>query len=251
MWAIYLHVSPSTAHRFSWKSCFSRERMVLRTHVHTSSKSKLALPHMQLLSPLIIMTNPAPSSLHLLVLLQSTPSHGRGQFKQMKEDDQTDGPRFPPRRKGHPKQGGESYRVRRNRRTSLPWVFWDGLVCHFKIVDYDGGSQRHPPRKRDIASSLDSPLSESISEAICCLLNGWGVDWCDWPQNISEVHVAIYSFHCRSWDCRGKLKIILFSMISFELYSPYFLKIVFESRKDSASLNDCLISVDGTDVHIP
>jgi hypothetical protein len=40
-------------------------------------------------------------------------------------------------------------------------------------------------------------------------------------------------------------------MISFELYSPYFLKIVFESRKDSGSLNDCLISVDGTDVHIP
>jgi hypothetical protein len=33
--------------------------------------------------------------------------------------------------------------------------------------------------------------------------------------------------------------------------SPYYLKIVFESRKDSGSLNDCLISVDGTDVHIP
>jgi hypothetical protein len=40
-------------------------------------------------------------------------------------------------------------------------------------------------------------------------------------------------------------------MISFELYSPYFLKIVFESRKDSGNLNDCLISVDGTDVLIP
>jgi hypothetical protein len=40
-------------------------------------------------------------------------------------------------------------------------------------------------------------------------------------------------------------------MISFELYSTYFLKIVFESRKDSGSLNDCLISVDGTDVRIP
>jgi hypothetical protein len=40
-------------------------------------------------------------------------------------------------------------------------------------------------------------------------------------------------------------------MISFESYSPYFLKIVFESRKDSGSLNNCLISVDGTDVHIP
>jgi hypothetical protein len=40
-------------------------------------------------------------------------------------------------------------------------------------------------------------------------------------------------------------------MISFELYSPYFLKIVFESRKDSGSLNNCLISVDGTDVRIP
>jgi hypothetical protein len=33
--------------------------------------------------------------------------------------------------------------------------------------------------------------------------------------------------------------------------SPYYLKIVFESRKDSGSLNDCLISVDGTDVRIP
>ncbi len=40
-------------------------------------------------------------------------------------------------------------------------------------------------------------------------------------------------------------------MISFELYSPYFIRIVFESRKDSGSLNDCLISVDGIDVRIP
>jgi hypothetical protein len=36
----------------------------------------------------------------------------------------------------------------------------------------------------------------------------------------------------------------------FKFNSPYFLKIVFKSRKDSGSLNDCLISVDGTDVHI-
>ncbi len=40
-------------------------------------------------------------------------------------------------------------------------------------------------------------------------------------------------------------------MISFELDSPYFLQIVFESRKDSGSLNNCLLSVDGTDVRIP
>jgi hypothetical protein len=41
-------------------------------------------------------------------------------------------------------------------------------------------------------------------------------------------------------------------MISlFEFNSPYLLKIVFESRKDSGSLNDCLISVDSTDVRIP
>jgi hypothetical protein len=40
-------------------------------------------------------------------------------------------------------------------------------------------------------------------------------------------------------------------MISFDLDSPYFLEIVFESRKDSGSLNNCLISVDGTDVRIP
>ncbi len=223
----------------------------MRTLAHTSSKSQLALPCMQLLSPLIIMTIPAPSSLHLLVLLPSTPSHGRGRYKQTKEDDQTDGQRFPPRRKGHPKQGRESYRVRQNRRTSLSWDFWDWPVCRFKIVDYDGGSWHPPPRMRDKASSLDSPLSESISNAICCLLNGWGVNWCDWPQTVPEAHVAIYLFHCRSWDCGGKLKIVLFSMISFELYSPYFLKIVFESRKDSGSLNNCLIRVDGTDVRIP
>ncbi len=63
--------------------------------------------------------------------------------------------------------------------------------------------------------------------------------------------MAIYLFHCRSGDCGGKLTIILFSMISFKLYAPYFLKIVFENRKDSGSLNNCLISVDGTDVRIP
>jgi hypothetical protein len=40
-------------------------------------------------------------------------------------------------------------------------------------------------------------------------------------------------------------------MISFKLYSPYFLKFVFESRKDSGSLNGCLIKGDGTDVLIP
>jgi hypothetical protein len=40
-------------------------------------------------------------------------------------------------------------------------------------------------------------------------------------------------------------------MISFKLCSPYFLKIVFRSRNDIGSLNDCLISVDGTDVRIP
>jgi hypothetical protein len=40
-------------------------------------------------------------------------------------------------------------------------------------------------------------------------------------------------------------------MISFELDLAYFLEIVFESRKDSGSQNNCLISVDGTDVRIP
>ena len=44
----------------------------------------------------------------------------------------------------------------------------------------------------------------------------------------------------------------MLAMISlFEFNSPYLLKIVFESRKDSGSLNSCLISVDGTDVRIP
>ena len=43
-----------------------------------------------------------------------------------------------------------------------------------------------------------------------------------------------------------------FFSASFEFNSPYyFLKIVFESTKDSGSLNDCLISVDGTDMRIP
>ncbi len=156
------------------KAVFSREHLVPRTRAQAARASLLSLPRMRLLSPSIIFTIPAPSSLHLLMLLPSTPSHGRGQFKQTKEGDQTDGQRFPPRRKGHPKQGRESYRVRRNRRMSLPWVFWDWPVCRFEIVDYDGGSHCHPPRRRDKASSLDTPLSESISEAICCLLNGWG-----------------------------------------------------------------------------
>ncbi len=173
MWVILPYIGSQE------KAVFSRERMVLCTQAHMSSKSGLALPCMQLLSPSIIMTIPAPFSLHLLVLLPSTPSHGWGQFKHTKEHDQIDSQRFPPRRKGHPKQGGESYRVRRNRRTSLPWVFWDGPVCCFEIVDYDGGSRRHPPRRRDKASSLDSPLSESTSKAICCLLNCWGVNWCN------------------------------------------------------------------------
>ena len=39
-------------------------------------------------------------------------------------------------------------------------------------------------------------------------------------------------------------------IFSFEFNSLHLLKIVFESRKDSGSLNNCLISVDGTDVHI-
>ena len=39
--------------------------------------------------------------------------------------------------------------------------------------------------------------------------------------------------------------------MSFEFNSPYSFKIVFESRKESGSLNDCLISIDGTDVRIP
>jgi hypothetical protein len=37
---------------------------------------------------------------------------------------------------------------------------------------------------------------------------------------------------------------------SFEFNSPFPLKIVFKSRNDSGSLNNCLISVDGTDVRI-
>ena len=41
-------------------------------------------------------------------------------------------------------------------------------------------------------------------------------------------------------------------MISlFKFNSPYLLKIVFENRKDSDSLNYCIIIIDGTDVCIP
>ena len=36
-----------------------------------------------------------------------------------------------------------------------------------------------------------------------------------------------------------------------QIYSQFLLKIVFESRFDSGSINDCLISIDGTDVRIP
>ncbi len=78
-------------------------------------------------------------------------------------------------RKGHPKQGGSTYWVCRNRRSSLPWFFWDGPICCCKIVDFDGGAQCHPSRRRDQASSVDSPLFRSISKASCCLLYGWGV----------------------------------------------------------------------------
>ncbi len=203
MWVPLPHVGSQE------KAVFSRERMVLRTHAHTSSKSELTLPCMRLLSSSIIMTIPAPSSLHLLVLLPSTPSHGRGKLKQTKEDDQTDGQGFPPRKKGHPKQGRESYRVRWNRRTSLPWVFWDKPICRFKIVDYDGGSRRHPPRRRDKASSLDSPLSERQS-AVCSRVGG-STDAIDpktfwkymWPficsiANLETAVVSLKSF-CFQW----------------------------------------------------
>ncbi len=47
------------------------------------------------------------------------------------------------------------------------------------------------------------------------------------------------------------LETTMVSMISFKLYSLYFLKNVFRCRNDSGSLNNCLISVDGTDVRIP
>ncbi len=65
-----------------------------------------------------------------------------------------------------------------------------------------------------------------------------------------KISVAVYSCHGRSWACCGKYQLVLFSL-SFEFNSPYFLKIVVEIRKDSGSLNDCLISVDGTHVCIP
>jgi hypothetical protein len=103
---------------------------------------------------------------------------------------------------------------------------------------------------RDKASSLDSPLSGSISEAICCLLIGWGSTGVIDPKTFWKY---MWSFICSIADLETVVVSLqsFFSMISFELYSPYFLKIVFESRKDSGSLNNCLISVDGTDVRIP
>ncbi len=85
MWVPLLHVGSKEKAVFSW------ERMVPCTHAQAARTSLLLLPCMRLLSPPIILTIPAPSSLHLLVLLPSTPSHGQGQFKQRKEDDQTDG----------------------------------------------------------------------------------------------------------------------------------------------------------------
>ena len=41
----------------------------------------------------------------------------------------------------------------------------------------------------------------------------------------------------------------MISLLKFN--SPYLIKMVFESSKDSGSLNDCLVTVDGTDVRIP
>ena len=115
-----------------------------------------------------------------LALPSTYPTHGRERNK-TKEDVRTDGRRFSSGRKGHPKQGRSTYRVCWNWRSSLPWIFWGGPICCCKIVDFDGKSRRHPSRRKDQASFVDSPLFKSISEASYCLLYGWGVNWCDWP----------------------------------------------------------------------
>jgi hypothetical protein len=181
--AVNLHVSPSTVCRFSRKSCFflrAYGMIHIGTHAHTNRKSQLTLPCMQLISPsIIMMTIPALSSLHSLLLLPSTPSHGQGQCKQTKEDDQTNGQRFPPRRKSTSKTKQRELSGPPEQKNATFVSFGDRPIFRFKIVDYDGGSQHPPPRRRDKASSLDSSLSESISKAIYCLLNGWGVNWCD------------------------------------------------------------------------
>ena len=137
------------------------------------------------------------------------PSHGQERSK-TKEDFHTDGTGFSSGRKKHPKQGGSTYRIHRNRRSSLPWVFWGGPICRCRRVDSDGGSWLNPSRWRDQTSSVDSPLFKSISKASYRLLYGWGVNWCDWPQNVPEIHVAIHPCRIRSWACCGKHEIFLF-----------------------------------------
>ena len=61
-----------------------------------------------------------------------------------------------------------------------------------------------------------------------------------WPfiHAVADLQPAVVSTTCSVF-------------LSFKSNSPYSFKIVFESRKDSGSLNDCLISVDGIDVRIP
>ena len=92
-----------------------------------------------------------------LALPSAYPTHGRERNK-TKEDVRTDGRRFSSGRKGHPKQGRSTYRVCRNWRSSLPWIFWGRPVRCCKIVDFDGKSRHHPSRRKDQASSVDSPL---------------------------------------------------------------------------------------------
>jgi hypothetical protein len=58
-------------------------------------------------------------------------------------------------------------------------IFLEQAHLLLQIVDFDGRAQHHPSRRRDQASSLDSPLFKSMSKASFCLLYSWGVNWCD------------------------------------------------------------------------
>ncbi len=174
----------------------------MHRHHTTYSHASALLPHSSLSLPLNNKIMVIPHTLLSPLALAPLPTPTLHIDKD--EDVWPNGQKFSSGRKGHPKQGRSTYWVCWNRRLSLPWHFWEGAIFCCKVVHFDGGSQCYPTRRRDRASSVDSPLLKSISKASCCLLYGWRVNWCDWPKNVAKIHVAIYLCCGWSWACCGK-----------------------------------------------
>ncbi len=148
--------------------CSLQKKIPERINTHLRTLSRINLLSLRWTTQNIVIPPGLPHALlpPALALAPPTtyPTHGREPNK-TKEDVRADGQRFSSGRKGHPKQGGSTYRVSRNWRSSLPWIFWGEPVCCCKIVVVDGESRPHPYRRKHQASSVDSPLFKSISEA--------------------------------------------------------------------------------------